>query len=74
MQPAQVFLLGILIFKRLIARRLYKSLGVEGLIGTLTNAGVRSKISIGGYGVKKAIGCISSPVVILLQYDVKNSN
>jgi hypothetical protein len=31
MLPAEIFLLGILIFKGLIARRLYMSFGVKGL-------------------------------------------
>jgi hypothetical protein len=32
MLPAEIFLLGILIFKGFTARRLYKSLRVKGLI------------------------------------------
>jgi hypothetical protein len=31
MLPAEIILLGILIFKRLTARRLYKSFGIKGL-------------------------------------------
>jgi hypothetical protein len=35
---SRIFLLGILIFKRLTARQLYKSFGVKGLIFTFSNS------------------------------------
>jgi hypothetical protein len=35
--PANIYLLGILIFKGLTARRLYKSFGVKGLTDMVTN-------------------------------------
>jgi hypothetical protein len=44
------------------------------LIGRVKNAGFRSNISVAGYGVKEVMRSISSPVMILLQYDVKTSN
>jgi hypothetical protein len=45
-KPAcRYFLLGILIFKGLTARRLYKSFGVKGLINTLKNNSINSNYS-----------------------------
>jgi hypothetical protein len=48
---SRIFLLGILIFKRLTARRLYKWFGVKGLIpGTGTETGLKT----GQYGARNS--------------------
>jgi hypothetical protein len=40
LRPSRIFLLWILIFKGLTARRLYKSFGVKGLIVSCTSDGL----------------------------------
>jgi hypothetical protein len=41
---SRIFLMGILIFKELTARRLYKSLGVKGLTSALDGVGLSRKL------------------------------
>jgi hypothetical protein len=44
--PAEIFLLGILIFKGLTARRLYKSFGVKGLNMKITTIKETERVQI----------------------------
>jgi hypothetical protein len=48
---SRIFLLGILIFKGLSVRRLYKSFGVKGLTRTLTTLHLNSSIPDGVIGI-----------------------